>query len=506
MPDRIVTARTEADDGPNTGPARERRERVAQILADPEISELIRESRTHRKNIERAAELLQSEPDAVAAVRKAAQGLVREKIKVFLSYKEKEEKTAEGVVGALLAATGKLDIAYMADIPHGTRYRDWINEQTGNAHWFILLLPDPSEGWDWCLYESGLFKARMLSCDRLICLYHPKISERPGALEEFNHIPATLDSVAAFLREVFIRGDALAGMDPLNEHADIPAMAKSIVEAVSPPAEKLRTCCLTPYVTLEVLDGQTMSMREELDDARLLDAQVEIPAIFGKLETPGTWKELVANLCNGNGDPPWIEDLRCSIGAVLEGNRVETGPASFRAAHEEKAYRAHVHEVTRTAGGRPKAIQILFVEDISALSLSPEHDTVATLAMLLRMAFRLRWEVLEQYGHGSLKPEDLKSVQTALDRLQAEARASGRLEAKTMLELFDHHQQAVIIRMMAKWSELRREDGSGALDVALREGDATRAGELLAALSPLNKEFLVMASRRFAELTEQVQA
>ena len=40
----------------------------------------------------------------------------------------------------------------------GKPWRNKIREEIHRANWFILLLPDPSEDWDWCLYETGMFE------------------------------------------------------------------------------------------------------------------------------------------------------------------------------------------------------------------------------------------------------------------------------------------------------------------------------------------------------------
>lgn len=481
------------------------RPNVNPILKDLEVARLIAENPNCQRDIEHAAELLRNKPDAAAAVVKSAQSLIAGKIKVFLSYKKKEEPAAEAVIAALLSATSKLDISCMKDIPHGTQYREWINEKTARANWFILLLPDPSEDWDWCLFESGLFRARMLSCDRLICLYHPDIKDRPSELEEFNHVPVTQDAVTAFLRQAFCQADALPGMPPINAHADVEAIAKKIVEAVSPPAERYITRYLTPCVTLEVADIDEMATEEGLDKARLTYVQDDVPDIFGKIETPRTWGELVENQREGAGNALWLSDLGRNIASALKGNRFENSQAAFAAAGGNAVYRAQVHGITRSASGNPKAIHVLFIEDVSAINLSPEHKAIASLAMLMRTAFRFRWEILERYGRGRLEVNDITGLGETLDRMQAEARASG-MQPQGLLELFDRTEQATVINMLAKWNELRNAQGTGTLDVALRDGNAERVGELLAALSPINKEFLIIASRRFTELTEAVQA
>lgn len=504
MTPHTVAAHAGGGDEPNTATDRGR---VEEILADPRVAKLIRENQKRRPNIVRAAEKLQDKPDAHAAVLKAAHGLVEDRIKVFLSYKKKEERTARKVVDALRSGTGKLDIFWMVDIPKGTEYRQQIDEETGKAHWFILLLPDPRDDWDWCLFESGLFKGRMLSCDKLFCLYHPNIKEPPTQLEGFNGIPATKKDVTKFVQEALVKKDALYGMDPLNEHAEIDAIATRIVEAISPPAEEIKIYYRYPCVTLEVADADAVGTPQGLDSARILEIEKHVPEIFGRDDMPSTWGKLIQDLPDGDGEPRWLSELRNNVGAAARGQSFEDSHAPLRDAKGTSVYRVQVLGVSRTKSGLPTAIQILFVTDISALNLSPEHDTIATLAMLLRMAFRFRWEILEKYGHKKkMGSEDLALVQRTLDWMQEEASAAGHLQPQKMLELFDENEQKTVIAMIAKWNQMRNDEGTGTLDVALRNGDAARTRELLDELSPMNKDFLIMASRRFTELTEQVKA
>ena len=292
-------------------------------------------------------------------------------------------------------------------------------------------------------------------------------------------------------------------MNPLNENADIDSIANKIVNAVSPPSEKLITRYLRPCVTLEVTDPKAMATLDGLKNARLDYVQEDVPGLFGKIDTPRTWGELIANQCKDDDCPAWLTDLGQNIASAMAGNRFEPSLATFATPQGNAMYRANVFGITRSATGEPKSIHILFNESYSAINLSPEHKSIAALAILLRMAFRFRWEILEKYGRGMLKSDDINALHENLDRMQAEARASS-MQPQGMLDLFDSNEQKKVIIMLAKWNEMRNEEGTGTLDLALRDNDVKRTGELLEELSPINRDFLIMASRRFTELNEQI--
>jgi hypothetical protein len=106
-------------------------------------------------------------------------------VKVFFSYKKVDERAATTIVEALNEnAADKLDITYMAGFTEqfaGQRWRDQISKGVRSANWFILLLPDPSDELDWCLFETGLFEAQLLRRPADLCtIPTPKSRIDPG--------------------------------------------------------------------------------------------------------------------------------------------------------------------------------------------------------------------------------------------------------------------------------------------------------------------------------------
>ena len=146
------------------------------LLEQAEFKEYLDTHQSRVAAVRAAIEYMQqedySEPEATVALKKLLPALTDQKLSVFFSYKKTDEDAANAIVAILkLYSGGKLEITYMADFGRenvGKDYREKIRQAVERANWFILLLPDPSEGRDWCLYETGLFEGDIPKADRRV--------------------------------------------------------------------------------------------------------------------------------------------------------------------------------------------------------------------------------------------------------------------------------------------------------------------------------------------------
>ncbi len=170
--------------------------------------------------------------EVVHAIKKTARAIYNNKINVFVSYKTKDESLATAVVKAMRGASSKLDITYAHDFSSHKDYHERSLRVTRNAHWFILLLPDPAEDWDWGLYESGLFRAKKLPGDRLICIHHED-SLVPVKIGNIDAVPATRQHLIPFLHNLLCEPNPLPGMDAINHNTMIEPIADIIADQMS---------------------------------------------------------------------------------------------------------------------------------------------------------------------------------------------------------------------------------------------------------------------------------
>jgi len=77
---------------------------------------------------------------------------------VFISHKSKDKDAALKLKDLLTSAINGLQVfasCDAADLRVGEEWNTKIHEALTRAYWMILLYTDPSDNWDWCLYECG---------------------------------------------------------------------------------------------------------------------------------------------------------------------------------------------------------------------------------------------------------------------------------------------------------------------------------------------------------------
>lgn len=311
------------------------------ILQNHRVVDLVEQNEHAKEGIERAAIFLENEPNPIAAIYEAARAHIEGKINVFFSYKSQDEETAKVIVNKLrLYAAGKLEIVYAGEFAKtiaGANWNDKIRESIKKAHWFILLLPDPSVDWDWCLFETGIFRGKMVSdkVNKLFCLHHPDQPDLPPQIKEFQAIKAETKTVEGFLENIYLDSGVMPGMEPINPHfkSEIPEIAKEIVDAIEPPTHGQDFSFHPKNVTIKISiphDEDENIQREKLDnflkEAKDLNAAkiVKIDElaldIFGKNSQPATWGDLIERVCEKYPDQEWLNELCNSIRATLKGD------------------------------------------------------------------------------------------------------------------------------------------------------------------------------------------
>jgi hypothetical protein len=486
---------------------------VDQILRDAEIADLINQNQKVADDIKRAAELLRDERDAIAAVKKAARGLLDKKVSVFFSYKQKDENTAGTVVKELRKACWgdyKLQITYAADFEKekvGYLWNEAIRDGIKNAHWFILLLPDPSADWDWCLFETGMFRGQMVSGDRLICLHHPNI-KLPPQIEEFQAVKAEQGTVQNFLRQIFLEENPIPGVKAINKEVgdDIPDIAGRIVRAIRPPKDEITRKYYGDYVSIKVENPKELEGLGALNAATVVASKPDSLRIFGKDELPNTWGELVSNVSESGSDTRWIADLCKVIKEAADNNVFEPIQATFQAVKGGKMYRPLLHAADKTADGDIEAFHIIFIEEVGAVDITRTPEGITAVATVLRYAYRFRWEVIEKFSKRDMTEDDVAELAEALKRIEIDAQSRGLINPDLLISQFEGEEKGKIINMFADWYKLRNDKRNGALDIAMHQRNVREIQRILGELSHMNREFMDLALRRFTEvMSETVQ-
>jgi hypothetical protein len=481
---------------------------VEELLNEPEIADFRRTHRGAENEIRRATEFLADKPDAVRSIKKLFPAFENKVVSVFFSYKSKEEETARAIVDVLKKkSAGKLDFCYQADFTEkivGKEWRQWIKQNVRKANWFILLLPDPSDDYDWCLFETGQFEAQFTSADRMICLHHPD-SMIPSPIQDYHTVAARIPEMKKFLRMVFVNENPIPGMDPINKeiHDEIPAMAEEIVHAISPLKRNTFRKIYEPWIELKIQNAEELKDKDDLDRAIVLSANQEALDLFDFSENPETLGKLREGLSEENGDGRWRNELLHVVRRIAGGRKFFPIQAVFQA-DSGKIYRPVLCAIDRLGEKGPiDRFHVTFTEEVSAIDDTAIPRPVAVIATILRFAFRYKWEILERFGKGAFNEEDAMRLDNAIRRINKDWESRGIGGEEVIIELFPKREATKIKEMLSHYHMLRNQEGTGELDIAIQNRNTEKISELLEGLFPINQEFLEMTTIRFTELVSK---
>jgi hypothetical protein len=475
------------------------------LLKQPPVKEMIRENPKFKKQIEAAARILSEDSelkeleDAVAALKHAAGGIIQGYIDVFFSYKSQDADAARTIVNELRAyAGGKLRITFASEFSEeiaGAKWGKRIREGIKKAHWFILLLPDPSMDWDWCLYETGQFRNRILSekIHKLICLHHPKQKELPPQIDDLQAVKAEKEAVVGFLKMVFLKDNPVPGMKALNPDVEskIPSICETIIQAIKPRSQRLTHDRLDRHVSLRVRDPKKLLAWQDLNGAELLDVDNVTLSLFGKISKPETWGALIENIATEASDKRWVMELSATIQKAASGNSFGPIQATFKGLNSGKLFRPHLHALDRGDDGTIESFSVLFLEEVGGSLTQHIPKELTVLMTFFRLACRFRLEVVQRYRMG-IETEQVQELKDSLDRIETEARSRGNVNPEILLACFKDNEKAsaVIENMFVKWYGYRNDARNGKLDIAIKEKNIYEIKQILDDFSGMNREFL----------------
>ena len=470
-------------------------------LEDSKICQLMNDN-SNRENIIESIKLLQDEEDPLTAVKEVARAISENKIKVFLSYKMCEQETADVVVSVLRGlSAGKISIKYAKDFDPGIEFHREIRRAIKDAHWFILLLPSPSEDWDWCLYETGLFRAKIVSekVNRLIVLHHPEIS-LPEQAREFLAVKADEKSIESFLRKILVKKNVLPGMPVINPESEI-LITDSAVKIYNAINEPIKFHKLNPCVILEVESPESLENPEQLEKAtirRKLDTNTL--KTFGFHESPETWGGLISRLKQNRSDLHCLNGLCKSIRAASMGHDPPPVEGLFELVDGGRFYQPSLNAIQTGKGIKNRIFEIIFVEDVTARSRGHLLPEIQALATYLTFAYRFRIEVVTRFIKKNMSEDEIQLLEDGLGRIEAEARSRGEFSLDLLCSNFGSEQESQIRTIVKEWRKFRNVDKNGDLDTAIANREQDKIQHALRLLSSMNKQFLELIQKKFEEL------
>jgi hypothetical protein len=196
-----------------------------------------------------------------------------------------------------------------------------------------------------------------------------------------------------------------------------------------------------------------------------------------------------------------LDELFHVIRKIADGRKFRPIQAVFHT-RSGQLFRPVAHAIDRFDDEKEiEAYHITFTEEVGALDTSSMPQGLVTLATMLRLAFRFRWEVLEKFGEGDLEETDVYRLTNVLRRIEQDAESRGIMDQDVDLSFFLPLQQQRVTEMYDYWYTLRDPAGeTGQLDIAISQADCLKISAILAEMVPLNQEFLEMAATRFSDL------
>ncbi len=484
---------------------------VKRIVSDKRIDDIITRFPSYREKIHNAARILSEEEDPIKSTLEAAGAIISQRINVFFSYKSEDEDSARDIVEELRTyAANTLNITFAAEFTEeiaGARWNRAIREAIHKAHWFILLMPDPAVKWDWCLFETGMFSGKIVSdkVHKLICLHHPAHTELPPQISDFQAVSGEQPEVEAFLTNIFLKDNPMPGMDAINPAIKkrIPKIATTIVDAVKPRHIRLNRRTLDRYVMLSVPNAKSLSGPEDLNASKIIEVDDQTLGLFGKVSAPSTWAELIDNVADGKSDIRWLQELTASINKASNKNAFGPIQATFKGVNSGKLWRPLLHAYDESDSNQIESFMILFLEEIGAGLTHHIPQTTMALISTLRLTFRFRWEVINRYKK-DLTPDRVQEFKDSIDRIETESRSRGYRDPEMLISSFGGERIIAerIRSMFAEWYELRNDERTGKLDLAIRDKNVDEIMRILERLSVLNTEFVMMAIERMETIMQ----
>ena len=447
--------------------------------------------------------------EVVRTLRRVLEALSRGTVKVFFSYKAKDQVIAKKIAKWLREwSAGKLKIEGMERFSTeqpGYEWRKKVIETIPKCDWFLLLLPSPGDQGDerdWVLLEAGYYLRGQDLAGRLVCLHHPE-NEVANALEDRQSVSAEKEKVKDFLTGLFHTPNWIPGMPALNEDLpDLETKAKDIVDLIQPPS--VRSCC-GPHMEVKFDDASAVKGWAELAAGTVVDSNEECRQLFGLKITKPVLGDWLKKAQGAGKDEGWVLELARAVQAVGGGEQVSPIHASIGLGQRRSVQPSICAIKRRKKDEKVEAINFLFNE----AELPPETvgmtPDLAAVALTLQYSVRLRYQVLKRFLGRKLDSKDVSAFNRAMNDLRREAAgdprfADPRAIQSRVVALFSGDDKVVVEKMYQRAAQMWRADGEGEIDLAIDNSDGAALSKLIDELVEMNQEFLTVTSKRFAEL------
>jgi hypothetical protein len=394
---------------------------------------------------------------------------------------------------------------------------DWnreIREALGRSHLLLLLFTSPSQDWDWCLYEAGLYtRFHEEQVSSVVSLFRPAGSG-PRPLSNLQGVPASSEKVERFLNTLChetwkASDDWLKG--PLAPDASpdlISAAADRIVTAFPGMRSGDEVYHPCHRVVLDLTRASNDGFGIPLD-ARVVEGDGATSTYTLSLFRAAsgtrsrTWGGLVAAV--GGENAAWRHQLDRRFEAALRGELFTPTTATLRAFDPEQRqrryYRPVLYELVRgvpdvdaTTGSPAKGAVVIFDPQLAP-------DQVGGPAFnLVRINARFATEVFDSFcgtiaARQRTNPAVFDEISEAFGLIYEEADRFGLFDVGEIERAYGGaYESSGVGALIDEWERARQR-----LDHALTGRDPAATEALLSEMHDLNRQFSLAATKRYLE-------
>ena len=443
---------------------------------------------------------------------------------IFLSHKSHDHTRALEIKSAFERnSAGRVHVFVSGlDIDPGVSWEDAIDEAMLEADIFILLYTDPADNWNWSLFESGFFTAKVRGAakkhargihSRLICLHHPDVLP-PDQLKSWQSLPATREKVTQFIREIYadvnpplVRDDASRA--ELDRFVDIVITQVPGATGVSFTFTHEFSVKLTPENMNELKKRRQMPA-----SAKIEISPDTLREVFG-LASPGkestwTWDQFVQSLAANPthvAQLRWIEYLPNAIARLNDRQAGTPILPLLRQSQAQQAdarpvlYRPIILERSHLAG-QWTAFRIILAHTLDAMTSVDETDRLFFLLLQARNAShsilppcRGTLRMVRARGNDAMTEASLRDIWSDVQINGVEAINRGWCVPEQVAELFPDAERP---ELLSSIGDYRR--ASGELKAAVDQVDPDAAGKALDEMHRICNGFLRRIAARYAEV------
>jgi hypothetical protein len=434
-------------------------------------------------------------------------------LRIFISHKAKDKEAAQKLKDILGQRCTKVELFLSSDaksLQGGKPWWDEIHNALDAAHWLIMIYTNPSENWDWCVYEAGYFAGRQ-GVDRAksLVVLHPLGVVPPAPLAHWQSVPADFAALCAFFGNVFRIGDPTCHF--VGIEADLLDVARKITDAIG----RLRSQSFLPNKSLTVVVKHTACgttplplpgdpVPADLPTDTVVELQEPTAELFGLAAVPQIAWPLFRGLVRAFGFD--AETLVEAVHMARTHRAIPSAMAMFRAPGNGRAYRPLIYSVTCKDDGEVR-VQVVLAP--VPQTMDPESsNALEYVHRLFCLCKQFRTGVVERHGHrlskltaktsSAERRQFLAGVLRDVDDLRAEAANQGfRGPSDQLHQWFDAAHHAQLAELSEKWANaydaLRR-----AADGAVQANPA----DIINPMRLINLAFFRLASTRLQQLVE----